>query len=292
METLMIRTRLICLTLAIAFTLQLSTLPRLSHGKDPEESALVTLFNEMAAERSSIQRYVVECSFVSEGIREYPTGLEITFEYSNPDDHFVIVYDYANCKEEDRKPAAWLGRSGLYYISGIQGRDSLLSAWKDGDDPYKSKPHFDLMALGFGFMGDLQQGTSFATLTGNLERFSDPLGLRVSGDAGIALIMASKFPKPRIVVDRRRGSWPIKSDLDHAIWKLKLEEHAGTYTPSWFEFTRLDTRRQPDGKLTATLNWRNVNEEFSVGREAAARIAAEYGCNFKAFSDATLFRTR
>lgn len=267
------------ITLAAAIGIQLISLASTSHAQELSDSSLTKLFDEMESERAKLQRFIVKCSFRSEGIPDYPSGLKMTYEFSKPDDHYVIVYDYSNCANEHRRPNTWHGRSGGYYISGTQGRDSILGAWKPNSVPYRSKSHFDLMALGFGFLGDLRQGTSLPRLTENLTRASDSLGLKVSGDGDLALITASKYPKPRIVIDRARACWPIKSDLAHAIWKLKLEEIGETYAPTWFEFTSLDERRQPNGRLTAVLDWKYVNAKFTVGREAAVRIATDNGSN-------------
>lgn len=258
---------------SIALSLQLFV-PARAEDQIDEVNALL---GKLRDARLVFERYIVTCIVKSSDYPEYPEGLKITYQISIPDEHRVLIFDYSDCKNADKSPSKWIGRSGKHFVSGKVGDVSRLADWPEKFDPLKSVRHFDIMGVGFGFLGELKLGTPFTTI---MEYYAKYPALRVANDGGFTLLTSSDG-RPRIVIDTDRNSWPIKSVLDHALWSIELKRVEDLHVPIAFEFTELDNRKLPAGELAVELEWESINKPFPVGKDAASAIAARFGCKFE-----------
>jgi len=259
--------------LAIAPSLLLTDRCKSDDTTDP---TVRRFFRELQEARATFDRYVVHCTFASSDFAEYPKGLKITYQISKPDEHELIVYDYSGCQPEEKQPATWRGKSSIHIIHGNAGEQSRLGYWSKNHEPMrKTVPQFDVMAIGFGF-DVMTIGFDFDELVDYYLKHSS---VHVADKEDIALLH-SPNGRPRIVIDKKRGSWPIKSELDHAIWTIKLQSFGEFHVPIWFEFTALDGRMEPLAKVTVDLDWEIINEQFPVGQDAAVALAKQHGSVF------------
>ncbi len=255
---------------------------------EPTDSSLRDLMGELKAERAKLKRYVVTCTFIVSEIPDYPQGLKMTLEVSAADDHDLAIYDYRNCEVGQKKPTRWQGKSGPYFVSGEEGGDSVLAAWPTKIDPMRTLPRFDVLGIGFGFLGELKFGTKLDKIISNYLEYPN---LSLANKEVFGLIHSSNG-RPRIVFDKKRGFWPLNSKLDHATWNIKLEQINEIHVPIWFEFIELINGREPSGKVEVDLKWENINEDFAVGRASALALADRFGCQLVADSDEKLLKKR
>lgn len=261
------------IALAVSVLILLAEQSKAQNSADP---AVVKFLAELRETRAPFDRYKVNCTIKSSDFSEYPRGLKISYHVSKPDEHSIIVYDYSGCEASAKLPTKWIGKSGQYFVSGEVGTVSRLRDWPQNFDPMKTVPHFDVMGLGFGFFGELKFGTQLDRI---IENYTKYRSVHVTDKEDIALLYSSNG-RPRIVVDKKRGTWPIKSELDHALWAIQLQDFEDVHVPIQFEFTSLDNRNQSAGNLVVDLNWELVGQPFTVGPDAAAALANQYGCEF------------
>ncbi|MCB0321647.1 MAG: hypothetical protein KDD60_12035, partial [Bdellovibrionales bacterium] len=240
----------------------------------------------MASEREMVVSYQYRCKLkTSEGFSVFPNNLSLICEYSKLDDHFLLVYDFSECDERERKTTKWIGRSGKYLISGEAGKQSYLGAWNNDTNILRTQPHFDVLGLGLGFCGDFGMGSDFGTLVSGLNKLADADVLQVvKQEDGIRRISFKGGGKPLISVDVEQGYWPVKSELAHANWNLKVKKVGEIFLPVVFDLECFQ-QDKTTGKVSGTIEWISVNEPFPTGRESASRIADEMLSNYGAAAD-------
>lgn len=237
----------------------------------------------LASEREKLVQYEVHCfirNLDSEGNQQetpdYLKDADVRIEYSRIDNHHIHLRSEDSPKVGIQNASwQWKGHSGNYYISGQSGAkySHQGAAVRPLGDEIQQLFLFDIRGLGLGFCGDFARGTPFEETISNRLRSKDDYVK--PGLDGIADFKCPDLQCANWQIDTQRGYWPIKTNSPYADWEITLGEAHGYSVPISAKLTCKSGNAK--SAIEIKLKWLSINEPFSVGIEAAERLALDFG---------------
>jgi hypothetical protein len=237
----------------------------------------------LASEREKLVQYEVHCFIRNldskanlQEIPDYLRDADVRIEYSRVDSHHIHMRSEDSPRVGTQNASwQWKGHSANYYISGQSGAkySHQGAAVRPLGDEIQRLLLFDIRGLGLGFCGDFARGTPFERIISNRLKSKDDYVKH--GSDGIVEFKCPDLQCANWEIDTRRGYWPKKTSSPYADWEIALGEAHGYSVPISAKLTC----KSGDAKssIEIKLKWLSINEPFSVGIEAAERLALDFG---------------
>lgn len=273
--------------------LSLEVRPALSQTENMREHLM-----RVASERERIVQYSVLCKVdgklgdLSGFEQNWVTGdnskTEIYYEFSRIEQHYITA---VRDLEKQQSPWIMLGSSGDLGFVGRSGRSiEILKLDNNNQRNFGKKDarhtklrSFDPFAIGMVFCGDFYTGLSFEAQLGDL--LNEPSGVDSKVVVVEDRISWTRNGDTLMEFDKKRGYWPTRLDYNEKeiTWKIDIGKYKDYYVPTRAILTCNAPKNRPKKTNTTTISfeWLSINEDFSLGRDAAMRLSEKFAINYE-----------